>query len=196
MQLDSKYRWYSIRLPDCYDVTQKPRDYVFRGITSRESRIYLAMVQGKPLEAKSYLLNRAVYGDVDWNDDAVLMGVMEILEEAVLDRSGLIEGSSLDEELTYWSNSEEGFYELMAVVLLGIRFNDLDTCDPADYRKYIEAANQKFILLDPQNRSLKQAREESKDGGPVANMQQRPDGVMVMSNTTTVRAGRKNKKKG
>lgn len=129
--LDSKFRWYKIRLKD---ENLKPLDYYFRGVTTKELRV--AGTKESTFEGEQYLLSKAVLPEKDWN--TMPAGVAAKLLQEIYKFSGLTEEGITFGEALNWMQSENGALEAAAVAMIPSCTPDLlENCDPFIYAKYL-----------------------------------------------------------
>lgn len=128
--LDKRYRWFKIQLPNS---RRKLINYVFRGLTRDEIRV-AGTKQGQN-EADTYALSVCVQGRRNW--DSELFGVTKKLLDEIYRISGITEEALTFKEAVAWMETPEGLIEAGAVgFVAGCSLRELYTCDPADYAKY------------------------------------------------------------
>lgn len=147
--LDHRYRWYKIELTDEF---LKPCTYYFRGLTVRELRISGSKLT--TFDAESYILETLVLPQKPW--DTMVAGTpLKILKE-IYKYSGLTEEGLNFAEAIDWIHSEQGAMEAAAVVMIpSCTPNELETCDPFHYAKYLTVAKLQFESL--YGRSIEEA---------------------------------------
>lgn len=138
MELDSRYRWYKIRLKD---ENLNPCDYYFRGVTSKELR--LAGTKPSTFEAETFILQKVVLPQKNW--ETMLGGVSMKLLSLIYRYSGLTEDQLTFKEAQDWIQSENGAMEALAVAMIPSCTPELlENADPFHYAKFLMMGKLQF----------------------------------------------------
>ena len=138
--LDRKFKWFKVSLKDTYNTR---KDFIFRGATRRELKVYNDCLQANNPDSADILLNSCIQNCDNSKD--LLPGTFETLLNLVIKHTGGGEDDVPFNKAKSWLESETGSFEAAAVMALpGLTFDILYDSDPIDYYRYLLIGKQLF----------------------------------------------------